>query len=296
MNYKIGVDGGGSKTECILIDDSAQIIARHIAAGCNPSIVGADQARSIVTNALHALRAHSPNGRQSPQVTLLCMAGSPGFWQEYAAGLADFGQVTAYDDSLPVLELATGGGPGLVLHAGTGSFVAARAPDGSIHYAGGLGWRFGDSGSGYDIGRRAIAHTLLEQQGWAPPSRLTAAMRQHMGLVDGANAMRTIYSDASPNVKIAALAPTVLNLASEGDAAAGEVVVASTSELLDLARSVAVKLFPGTPLPAVRAGLSGPILAHPFVRSALTARAPFALTPVEESPVEGLRRMLLRLV
>ena len=166
MNFKIGVDGGGTKTECILVDGGGEIVARHLAAGCNPSVVGPDQAREIVTDALKGLTA-TLNSQPSPlnvTATLLCMSGTRGFWREFAASLKNFGRVTALDDSHPVLELATQGRPGLGLHAGTGSFVAARAPDGSLHYAGGLGWRFGDPGSGYDLGRRAIVRALLEVQ------------------------------------------------------------------------------------------------------------------------------------
>ena len=161
MNFKIGVDGGGTKTECILVDASGKIVARRLAPGCNPSIAGAEQARLIVTDALCALRDGA-----TVSSTRLFMAGAPGFWQEFAATLTDFGRTSAHDDSLPVLELATDGAPGLVLHAGTGSFVAARAPDNSVHYAGGIGWRFGDSGSGYELGRRTVARGLLELQGW----------------------------------------------------------------------------------------------------------------------------------
>jgi len=294
MTLRIGVDGGATKTECILVDRSGEIVARHAAGGSNPNVIGAAKAARTVTAALRAVRDRAPAG-SSPSLTLLCMAGSPLFWKEFAAGLAGFGKVETAKDSLPILELATAGQPGLVLHAGTGSFVAARAPDGSVHHAGGLGWRFGDGGSGYDIGRRAIGRALLELQGWAPSSRLAAAVRQHLKMEDWAEALRGLYREASPNAKIAALAPAVLNLAAAGDPAAGEIVRASASELLDLARFVAVKLFPDTPSDNVRAGLSGPILVHPFVRSELTSRAPFPLTPVEEPPVEGLRRMLLRL-
>ena len=60
MNFRIGVDGGGTKTECILIDDTGAICARHLAPGCNPNVVGPDQARLIVTDALCALRAQLP--------------------------------------------------------------------------------------------------------------------------------------------------------------------------------------------------------------------------------------------
>mgnify|MGYP000046980960 CR=1 FL=1 len=168
MTYKIGVDGGGTKTEGILVDAAGVIVARHLAPGCNPNIVGPEQARLILTDVLGALTstlsAQPSTLSSSPIVaTQLFMSGLPGFWLEVAASLKDFGHVTAALDSLPILELATHGAPGLVIHAGTGSFVAARAPDGSIHYAGGIGWRFGDPGSGYDLGRRAIlnlGHTV----------------------------------------------------------------------------------------------------------------------------------------
>jgi glucosamine kinase len=291
---KIGVDGGGTKTECILVDARGDIVARHLAPGCNPSVAGPEQARLVVTDALCAL-LDSVTPRPSPSATLLYMAGSRAFWQEFAATLTDFGRVTALDDSLPVLELATHGEPGLVLHSGTGSFVAARAPDGTVHYAGGLGWRFGDPGSGYELGRRAVARALLELQGWSPASRLGPLVRDHTSLADAGAITRYFYTDPSPNQKIAALAPAVLRLASEGDQTAQALVVDSAAELLALATRVATSLFPTTSLDTLRAGLSGPILTHAVVVQALAPRSPLPLAPVEGMPIDGVRRLLARI-
>jgi N-acetylglucosamine kinase-like BadF-type ATPase len=291
---KIGVDGGGTKTELILVDDAGAVLARHLAPGCNPNIVGPLAARQILVDSLVTLldetKIESPKSKIS--TTLLCMAGAPAFWQEFAASLTDFGQVAAVDDSRPVLELATGGRPGLVLHGGTGSFVAARAPDGAIHYAGGLGWRFGDPGSGYDLGRRAISRGLLELQGWAPPSRLGTILRDHTQLADAPAITRFFYQHAEANRQIAALAPTVLHLVTEGDPTAHQLVIESAGELLDLAVRVATKLFPATPLDAIPAGLSGPILTHPSVVAALTPRSPLPLAPLSAPPIEGVRLLL----
>ncbi|MEO5957726.1 MAG: BadF/BadG/BcrA/BcrD ATPase family protein [Opitutaceae bacterium] len=321
--YKIGVDGGGTKTECILVDARGEIVARHLAPGSNPSIVGPEQARLILTDALCALldaaRSQlSTLGSQLPAIssTHLYMAGSRSFWTDLAATLPkDFGSLHVADDSLPILELATLGRPGLVLHSGTGSFVAARAPDGSIHYAGGLGWRFGDPGSGYDLGRRAIARALLELQGWSTPTRLGPTVRDHTQLLprsplqpapisrgeqqegDSADAgaiTRFFYQHAEPNRQIAALAPAVLRLATEGDSTAQQLVLDSTSELLALATRVAAKLFPDTALDTLPAGLSGPILTYPVVTRALAPRSPLPLTPVAGLPIDGVRRLLAR--
>ncbi|MCY0682981.1 hypothetical protein, partial [Klebsiella pneumoniae] len=57
---------------------------------------------------------------------------------------------------------------------------------------------------------------------------------------------------------------------------------------------VALKLFAGTPLDALPTGLSGALLTHPVVVAALAPRTPLPLTPITESPTEGVRRLLLR--
>jgi glucosamine kinase len=292
--FKIGVDGGGSKTEGILIDAAGTIIARRLAPGSNPSGVGPEQARLVVTDVLFALKAELDG---EVVETLLFMAGNRTFWQEFAATLTGFGHVRTADDSLPVLELATGGKPGLVLHSGTGSFVAARGADGIVHYAGGLGWRFGDPGSAYDLGRRAVARALLELQGWAPASRLANTVRDHTQLGEHADAgvvTRFFYNDPAPNQKIAALAPAVLRLAAEGDHTAHLLITESAKELLDLAVRVAAKLFPDRPADELRVGLSGPILTHTVVLEALVPRSPLPLVPVDGAPIDGVRRLLMR--
>jgi N-acetylglucosamine kinase-like BadF-type ATPase len=308
MNYKIGVDGGGTKTKCILIDSAGRIVARHASSGCNPSVVGPETAAATLSAALDTLRGQVTTqsgdipGRTAKDLlnitdTLLCMAGSRGFWQEFAASLTGFGRIVTLNDSLPILELATHGRAGLALHAGTGSFVAARAPDNSVHYAGGLGWRFGDPGSGYDLGSRAIARGLLELQGWATPSRLGPAVREYAkasATADASAVTRCYYLHGDP-AHIAAFAPTVLRLAVEGDEAAQSIVRTSTGALLDLAVTVATKLFSVSSLPTVAAGLSGPILTHPFVRETLAARSPMTLGVIADAPIEGVRQMLARL-
>jgi glucosamine kinase len=292
---KIGIDGGGTKTELILVDAQGEVRSQLLAPGCNPNVVGTDHARRIVTDAMVALLDQASVSPRAITHTLLCMAGSPIFWQEFARELHEFGQTSTVDDSIPVLELATAGEPGLVLHGGTGSFVAARGPDGRVHYAGGLGWRLGDPGSGYDLGRRALSRGLLELQGWQPPSRLSGILRDQFGLDDAKTTTRQLYAQPEPNRAIAGLAPAVLHLAKEGDTTAVQLILESAGELLELAVRVAQRLFPQSPLDTIPAGLSGPVLTHPVVIAQLAPRSPLPLTPVTAPPIEGVRRLLSRL-
>ena len=299
MKLSIGVDGGGTKTELILIDAAGKTLAGHIGPGCNPSQVGPDQARTLLTEALAALRARHPDG--TVEQTLICTAGSPPFWREFAATLAGYGRVTTVDDSRPVLELATDGQPGLVLHAGTGSFVAARAPDGAIHYAGGLGWKFGDPGSGFDLGRRGLGLALLELQaargGTAPLSPLATALCAHTGLADYPANSRLFYSDPGANALIAGFAPRVLELAAADCGPAQQVVADSITDLARQADTVIHRLFPRTAA-KLPCGVSGKILNSPPAVFALRSLAgklnwPVELRFIDTAPIEGVRRLLL---
>lgn len=302
-SYKIGVDGGGTKTELILVDAAGAVVTTHFAPGCNPSQIGQEQARAILTEALDALILKSQIADLKSRIsrTLLCMAGSPPFWRECADALTGFGRVDSVVDSVPVLELATAGAPGLVLHAGTGSFVAARAPDGSIRYAGGLGWKLGDAGSGFDLGRRAIAVTLLELQGWPASgakglSPLATALQAHTGIADYAANSRFFYHDAGANASISGFAPRVLELAEQNCGPAQQAVADSVTELARLADLVIHQLFPAPSAP-VPCGVSGRILNSVPATFALRSLAgklrwPVALNFITTAPSEGIRRLL----
>ncbi len=294
------------------------------APGCNPSQAGPGLARATLDAALAALTAGQTGAIAR---CALYVAGAPAFWRDYAAGLAGYACVTSDSDALPVLELATGGAAGLVLHCGTGSFIAARAPDGSVHYAGGLGWKLGDPGSGFELGRRGGARALLELQGWAPPSGLGAALQAHTGLEHAGDITRFFYHDPSANARLAAFAPVLFDLAESGCAPALAAVQASLSELADQAGWVLARLFsrpahdqsgpasapagphradtaavretPAADRPPLPCGLSGAILNRPlaatWLRELAAARHwPVALHLITEPPIEGVRRLLAR--
>jgi N-acetylglucosamine kinase-like BadF-type ATPase len=186
----------------------------------------------------------------------------------------------------------------LVLHAGTGSFVAARAPDGSIHYVGGLGWKLGDPGSGFDLGRRAIAVAMIElQRTPAAPTPLGQALQAHTRLTGYSANSRFFYNEATANAVIAGFAPRVIELAAADCGPAKQAVTDSVADLVRQADDVLQRLFPkGSGI--LPCGISGRILNSPPAAAALrslTAKLnwPVELKFIETSPIEGVRQLLL---
>lgn len=190
-----------------------------------------------------------------------------------------------------------------MLHAGTGSFIAARGRDDATYYAGGLGWKLGDAGSSYDLGQRAIALAMLELQGWLPAgaraaSPLVAELQAHTGLTEYAANSRFFYYDPGAATAISSFAPRVLALAENDCGPAQQVVADSVTDLARLADRVIHRLFSGVEAP-VPCGVSGRILNSVAAGFALRSLAqklrwPVTLQFLTTPPSEGVRRLLLR--
>jgi N-acetylglucosamine kinase-like BadF-type ATPase len=299
MNYKIGVYGDDAQTEYVLVDGAGQIRDRRTTIACNPNLfLDQDTIRSVMIEAMVELAAAGKSLHSGGRLahTVLCMPGSQRFWQGIAARIPDFSPVSVLGTYVPALELATGGQPGLVLDCGRlRSFVAARGADGTVQCAGNFGWRMGDAGSNYDLGRRALIRTLLELQGWAASSELGRAAGAAMKSTD-ANVL-AILLDAPPTspASVADLAQHVFTLAAAGDEVANAIMRESVVELARLASTVQEKTFGRSASALV--GLGGPLLQTAAAREALALALGenAKLVSITETPVEGLRRLLARL-
>ncbi len=167
MRFVLGFDGGGTKTDCVLMDESGAILARSQAGPSNPLRVGFGAALSSIRDAARQAIAQATLPASSVATAVcagLAGAGPPESAEKIHALLAaEFpeSQVQVCTD-LDLALAAAGGGPAIVLLAGTGSFAVGRNAAGETARAGGYGSQIGDEGSAYDVGRRAILTAMHE--------------------------------------------------------------------------------------------------------------------------------------
>lgn len=90
MRYVLGFDGGGTKTECVLMDEASRILSRSRSGPSNPMRVGFGGALAAVCEA--ARSAVNAANIPSAEVTALC------------AGLAGTGQSDAERKMKRLLE------------------------------------------------------------------------------------------------------------------------------------------------------------------------------------------------
>jgi N-acetylglucosamine kinase-like BadF-type ATPase len=161
MRYVLGFDGGGTKTECVLMDETGAILARSRSGASNAVNVGAEASAGALADAgLQALRS---TGLPAADVAYILAgisgAAEPALRAEIQANLkSSFPKAATIITSDLVLTLAAVGEiPSVVVIAGTGSAVLGRTSPLKLARAGGFGPIIGDPGSANDIGRKTVA-------------------------------------------------------------------------------------------------------------------------------------------
>ncbi len=242
----LGIDGGGSKTSC-LIGDEHSVLGSGMAAGSNVVRVGEAHAKESLASAIREACAVAKISPSQINRTCIGLAGAarPGMGELLRRMLAEIvsGEIEVVGDMVIALEAAFGSGPGVIVIAGTGSIAYGRNSKGETARAGGWGFAVSDEGSGHWIGRAAVSAALRAQDQGGSTQLLHSIMtfwhlETHEQVVLAAN--------ATPPPDFAALFPVIQSAAEAGDALAEKVLTQAGNELAGLAKIVIRRIFRGT--------------------------------------------------
>lgn len=242
--HVLGIDAGGTKTVCLLADDRGRILAEGRGPGANLQASGELEVEKVLHHVME-----TAVGDRGTQPAAVCL-GIAGVDREDDADLvraimrriSPGRRVLVVNDALIALVAGAGTGPGIVIVAGTGSIAYGRSASGMAARTGGWGHVIGDEGSGYWIGRRALAAVVRQVDGRGPETRLTADVLAHFGVPDAAGLVRIVYKRDVPRGNVATLGPIVQKAHEQGDAVATQILEEAAEELLLAARSVASRL------------------------------------------------------
>jgi N-acetylglucosamine kinase len=160
MRIAMGLDGGGTKTDCVLMDETGRIIGRGRGGPSNPSRIGIEAAARGVKEAAAAVVAHA--GIKLEHVTDVCVGLAGVASTERAEAmkkvLIDFFTPARLElcTDLDLALMAAGASPAIVLVAGTGSAAIGRDSAGRIARSGGHGPKKSDEGSAFAVGKHAV--------------------------------------------------------------------------------------------------------------------------------------------
>lgn len=244
MSIFLGIDGGGSKTSCIIGDENS-VLGTGTSGGSNVVRLGEQQARESLSA---AIRQACAEAKIIPaQIKKTCVGIAGGARPEIANVVQRLllelvgGEIEIVGDQVIAMEAAFGSGSGVIVIAGTGSIAYGRNAKGQLARAGGWGFAISDEGSGHWIGHAAVAASLraYDQAGHQSTSLLLEGIMKAWGvsLVE----QLVVMANSAPDFP--ALLPTVLSADEAGDEIARHVLTQAGSELSTLAALVIDRIF-----------------------------------------------------
>jgi len=294
----LGIDGGGSKTSCLIGDDTS-VLGVGTGGASNVVRVGEAQAReSLSTTIRQACRVAK---LEPSQISCVCVglagAARPEISElvkdmvsEVIAGEIKPSEIEVVGDMVIALEAAFGSGPGVIVIAGTGSIAYGRNSEGQTARAGGWGFAISDEGSGHWIGRTAVAAAIGAWDEHPEQNvRLIEILLKswHLETIE----QLVPAANATPPPDFAALFPSVLALADSGDRIARDVLAQAGTHLANPAGILFRRLFPNSD--TVPVAMSGGVfgssaLVRQFFYNSLCSGHPNAvLNPSLIEPVRG---------
>lgn len=298
MAYFLGVDAGGTKSDCALGDEKS-VLAQLRGGSVKLQRVGEAAARET----LHGLLRQLCDAAQvSPREVVRTCIGAAGASDPRVVALLTAmcsevvgGEVAVVPDFVIAHEAAFSGTPGIVVISGTGSIAYGRNARGETARAGGWGPIVSDEGSSEWVGRRAVA-AAVRAHDTGQNTALTRAILQAWQIATREDLVR--MANALPRPDFAGLYQSVLAAATAGDALASEVLMAAATELASLTKIVLRRLWPGRQ--AVRVCTAGGVftssqLVRRVFNNALRAERPdVAVSFGHVHPVAGALAMARR--
>lgn len=302
MPYFLGIDGGGTKTTCVVGDES-RLLATSTAGPSNIVRVGEAQTRESLHSAVR--QAFAASGITASEIARTCVggagAGRPELAQIVRAILAEIlpTPVDVVGDMQIALEAAFNEGPGVIVIAGTGSIAYGRNRKGETLRVGGWGFAVGDEGSAHWIGREAVRVVLQEsERGDEAASFLETSLVQGLFKAWGVRTLLDLAraGNSVPPPDFAKLFPAVV---ASKDELARNVLQDAGRELARVAAVVVRRLF-GNDEPVVPVGMTGGVFRHAeLVRQVFyndLRRVDSRVQVITEvvNPLEGALRMARR--
>ena len=249
----LGIDGGGTKTVCILMDETGAVLGRGVGGPSNYQSVGIETAQNAIETAVNAALTDSHISPQTIDGIGLGLAGvgrseDIQTVQTFLEPLRQHLQVKPdhlmiTGDHRIALIGGLGHNVGVVAIAGTGSLLFGQNAQGQTKRVGGWGYLLGDEGSGYNIALRGLQAALKAYDGRLPTTDLIQRFQTHLGIEQIEGLIEVVYRRGWTVSQIAALAPIIDQAAVNGDRIAQDIMNQAADELVLATEVILVDLF-----------------------------------------------------
>jgi N-acetylglucosamine kinase-like BadF-type ATPase len=232
MGLVIGVDGGNTKTDVLVVGDDGVPVSFVRGPGSNSHAPGGAEGAAAVVAKLVARAAPSEPPAQGS--FFLCGADVPGDIEALERALAPHAlarNVDVDNDTFALLRTGSDARDAVAVVCGGGFNYVGRAADGRTARYPSLGWETGDWGGSEMLGREALFHAARAEDGRGQPTALVKIIRREFDLPTASAVGEAIHYRRVPEQWLGRLAPAIVTAAAEGDTVARGLVVRLAEEI-----------------------------------------------------------------
>lgn len=259
MKYIIGIDGGGTKTEAAAYSMNGKELA-SAKTGFGNVLINKEEAIDNIISAIDQCILKISNNEEVNQCEYIYL-GLAGSEAGDASSFITKTLVARYNvkikvvnDAVIALASLLKGEDGILTISGTGSISYGLKKE-ITKSAGGWGHLLGDEGSGYFIAIEALKLITLEEDLNMEPSELTKALLKKIGVRSKKDIISFVYGSTKSD--IAALVPIIVEVATNGEPTAIQILKTSGQDLAD----TTLKVYKGLNfLGPISVGVKGSIL------------------------------------
>jgi glucosamine kinase len=249
MQVYLGVDGGGSKTRSLLVDANGQVIGSGIAGPSNVHHIADATLRDTLRDLIDQATANLDLDRIELAAACFGLSGLSTTEAKARLGsvlleleLTPTHGISIITDAEIALTGAFAGATGIILIAGTGSACFGKDTEGQLHRTGGWGSIADDAGSGSWMGQRALQSAVRQADQREEQTELQHEIFKQLKIESLDEIITRLHQPTLSKAELAALAPSVLNLAKAGDTAASAIIDDAITELATLVQTTQQKM------------------------------------------------------
>lgn len=297
----LAVDGGGSKTDVVLLDTGGAVLAWERGSGSSPQIEGLDESVRVIDELVRRAlgdRDHGDLAEVGLYLSGLDLAEEIASFRAASSSLTWARGAAIENDLHALLRAGTDARDAIAVICGTGmNAIGIRADGAEVRFPA-LGPLSGDWGGGGELGEAVVWHAARAEDGRGPETALVALLLDAVGAPTVSALIEDVHLGRREGQSFAPLAPVLFRAAASGDPVARGIVQRQADEVVAFVRACVSRLgLQHVDVPVVFGGGVArgrdPLLLD-AIRAGLREHAPATrLEVVDAPPVLGAALLVL---